>query len=781
MTDRPAYFKRLLAELRRRSVWQVLGVYLVTGWVVLGAVGTLADSLRLPDWAAPMALFLLIIGLPIVLATALLQDGTGSSASNAGPSDSDADIDDGEQASAETTEHTSPSRMRDLLTWRNAILGGVFAFLLLFGIAGLYVVIQDRGSSFAPQEAMAESTLPAVAVMPFEVQGEDLAVFGEGMVSLLYPNLDGAGGLRATPSRTILSRWKETVGATGTADLETVLAVAGRAGGSYAVVGSVVAMGSGMRLSADIYDVNSGEALGHAQVQGSSEDDVFALVDELSLQIVGHLAVGQAEGAPPTSLAAATTSSVEALKAFIEGETSFYRSDYGAAEQAFLKAVEFDSTFAMAYLRLKQAQSWQGQDVTTALEQVQRYSDRLPKREQLFVDFLAAVPSQSPEDGLREHVRQHPEDAEAWYWLAETYLHYPSLASAEETYDALSKAVALAPDFATAYEHMLDLASLVSNDSAHTAARAAEWAAIDPSRTVVGDIFMALRFGDGDSRTSAISALDTLAIDVLLRTYGIINDPRAWSAVEPYLQIAIERADEFPGGFVRLNGPYFLALAAAAGTGRLAEGVAYLQKDDFEPLSRAAWLADMYMLGLPVSLGGLNLELDPESPRELEHQAWLAWLQNDVQTMLESARTLRRLAAEARDSGDSTRAQDAGERMLRIEALGQIDRQDPHSTVAALGSHLDYPRARWLVAQAFLDSDMPADAVPLLLSLWARPGYSALANRYLGRAYKQLGQDDKARAAYAFFIEAWENADPELQPWVQEARDALARLGPLDQ
>ena len=53
--------------------------------------------------------------------------------------------------------------------------------------------------------------------------------------------------------------------------------------------------------------------------------------------------------------------------------------------------------------------------------------------------------------------------------------------------------------------------------------------------------------------------------------------------------------------------------------------------------------------------------------------------------------------------------------------------------------------------------------------------------RRRARAYEQLGEDEKAIVAYAFFVEAWKDADPELQPWVQEARDALVRLGPLDQ
>ena len=56
-----------------------------------------------------------------------------------------------------------------------------------------------------------------------------------------------------------------------------------------------------------------------------------------------------------------------------------------------------------------------------------------------------------------------------------------------------------------------------------------------------------------------------------------------------------------------------------------------------------------------------------------------------------------------------------------------------------------------------------------------------MAYLYLGQAYEELGETDKARTAYASFVDMWGDADPELQPMVEEARSALRRLGPMDQ
>jgi hypothetical protein len=71
--------RRLIREIHRRSLWQVLGVYVVGGWAALEAVGGIATAAGLPDWLPSLALVLLVLGLPVVLATAVVQEGIGGS------------------------------------------------------------------------------------------------------------------------------------------------------------------------------------------------------------------------------------------------------------------------------------------------------------------------------------------------------------------------------------------------------------------------------------------------------------------------------------------------------------------------------------------------------------------------------------------------------------------------------------------------------------------------------------------------------------------------------
>jgi len=46
----------------------------------------------------------------------------------------------------------------------------------------------------------------------------------------------------------------------------------------------------------------------------------------------------------------------------------------------------------------------------------------------------------------------------------------------------------------------------------------------------------------------------------------------------------------------------------------------------------------------------------------------------------------------------------------------------------------------------------------------------------LARAYERMGEKDKARDAYLYFVESWADADPELQPIVERAKQDIVRL-----
>ncbi|MBI4410743.1 MAG: hypothetical protein HY561_13625, partial [Gemmatimonadetes bacterium] len=333
-------------RVRQARLFRVIAVYLGVSWVILQVASVLRDALSLPAWVSPVAVLLLLIGLAIIVMTAWVQ----SHPATAQKAEADQVPGRWELDVAEIKRSLAKGEVPHP-TWARAILGGVFAFSLLFGVAGVYVVIKDRGQSYVPEPALAAAA-PGIAVLPFDVKGEGLDVWREGMVDLLATNLDGVAGLRAIDSRTVLASWRDHVPGTGMPALRQSLEVADGIGARYALVGSAVAIGGGVRLAADVYDVASGSKLGLAHVEGSP-DSVLALVDRFSVEIVRAILQQRGGEVPPIhGLATLTTASLPALKAYLEGEALYRRSSFERATAAYERAAAADTGFALAYMRL---------------------------------------------------------------------------------------------------------------------------------------------------------------------------------------------------------------------------------------------------------------------------------------------------------------------------------------------------------------------------------------------------------------------------------------------
>ena len=82
---------------------------------------------------------------------------------------------------------------------------------------------------------------------------------------------------------------------------------------------------------------------------------------------------------------------------------------------------------------------------------------------------------------------------------------------------------------------------------------------------------------------------------------------------------------------------------------------------------------------------------------------------------------------------------------------------------------------RWWLGELLIEDGRPHDAEKYFTSMRFDP----LAYRRLGELYVEMEEPDKAREAYEMFLTAWRDADPELQPMVVQARQALAGLTPL--
>jgi len=744
--------------IRGKTLLQVLGIYAAASWVVLQVVDLLRENMGLPDWVFSFALVLLLIGLPILLATAVVQSRLAARAA-AGPA---------EVAALPAPPLEAAGR---LFTWRNSILGGVLAFSLLFGFAGLYVLIKER--ALVPDEAVAEMTAPAIAILPFTVRGEGLEVWSEGMVDVLATALDGVAGMRTISGRTAKAQWDEATAGGALADRETALEVATGVGARYAVYGTAIASGAGMRIAADLYDVRTGDVMGHSQVEGPV-DSIFPLVDRISLDVLRMVGSGEGDELPGVDLAGATTTSVEALRAYLEGEAEFRRGAFGRAIEHYTRAVEADSTFAMAFGRLGQAYGWSsgGSRVGEMRDRAAKYADRLPDRERLLATTNQSVLDREVLAELRALVRARPDEAEAWYLLGEIYFHEGSdiPVSVDETERAFERAAELDPGFMPYRIHLVDLAMWMGRDSSHVAARLRDLERLS-TEPQEASLLIPLVFGSDSAQRAALAVIDTLP----LRQFdGLINGlkhPRYWPVRERYLEVGLANAERYvqPGRTSEGMRNRFLnplTWEPMVNAGQFRKGLA--RAEEWRQ-GASCYVYQAHFLGFALSEEMLAEHLSGDAPCAAMYQAERGEGRALEEQLTELGVVVDSLLAE----GDTTSAE-ATERFGDfLRGLARLHAGEPEAALPLMEGGLEMGSIfQTSVARLYMELDRPEDAIPYLDS-FGPANTMGIADYWLGQAYEQVGEPEKAVSAYATFLEGWKDVDPEAEHIVD---DASARL-----
>lgn len=781
------------SRVKKGRLAQVLAVYVGVSWVLLQVVGELREALELPPWIGPVSLILLAVGLVIVLATAWVQshplvehraraeDVPGA----------------WEVGLGELTNSVARGRLPHL-TWSRAILGGIVAFSLLFGFAGLVVVLRDRGA-FTPEEAIADEAAPAIAVLPFSASGPDVEFWREGMVDALSTSLDGLAGLRAIDSRTVLARWREAAPGEGSPDLEKALAAGRRTGARFAVLGNIVSTGSRVQLAGDVYELESGRKLGTARADGSSHaDSAFALVDRLTLATLQIVPRPEGAKSPPVDLAALTTRSVEALRAYLEGESYFRRTDWRPAIAAYERAVELDSTFALAHYRLSLAYGWADFEAARGGHHLAavRFSDRLPERDRLLVhghlDYQRAMPEPCIET-MEEVTLKYPDEVEAWYLLGECQLHFGDQMLRDGmtwSGDAFRRAARLDPGFMPAVIHLVDVA-WHGLDTAAIRELHATYESEEPWH-VGSRLAFSWAFGDSAARVRAEAALDTLSPEVAGDLLIRLSEPALAREQERVLERFRGRAS-----YVAIPDPpdAWWRSQNALARGQLSEFVATLEDERIGRDRRRFFAYAAHAQGVPLPEEALEelLAIEPEDELWSNPVGAFSALAYSAESGASRARRQvaiergRRLADSLLSVGDTIAGRTVRGLTMAQEGFAAWQRGEREEALRLLAAAQGGPVRGWgplgalntllrvWIGELLLEMDRPQAAEPYLRSQ-DRWGAYPLTWLRLGEIHDARGETEKAAEWYAKFTEMWAEADPELQPMVERARSRLERI-----
>jgi tetratricopeptide (TPR) repeat protein len=302
----------------------------------------------------------------------------------------------------------------------------------------------------------------SVAVMPFRVSGDESVDWLEdGMADLLAAALTGEGGLRAADPRRVHRALQRTGAHPSALPEDMARALAARIGAGNVLLGEVVGTADRVLINARLVDVH-GRRLARARVEGPTTE-VATLVDALTAQL---LSLGAREA--PHRLASLTSTSLPALRAYLEGQSLYRRGRHEEALVHYAHAMELDTTFALAALAAELTAGWFGTDAgarARTREIAWRHRDRLSGADRAVLaaalgpDYPEPSSARASIDAVEEGLRLAPDRVELWYMQGDAWLHQGRVLGGTDWEDraiaAFERALSLDSAFAPAMHHLV--------------------------------------------------------------------------------------------------------------------------------------------------------------------------------------------------------------------------------------------------------------------------------------------------------------------------------------
>jgi serine/threonine protein kinase/tetratricopeptide (TPR) repeat protein len=522
------------------------------------------------------------------------------------------------------------------------------------------------------------------------------------------------------------------------------------------LTGSIAGLGTQFVITIEAVNAATGDMLAGEQARAASKEQVLdalgSATSKLRARLGESLASIQKLDKP---LAEATTSSLEALKAFSLGEASHILNEELAAIPLYRRAIELDPNFALAYARLGAAEGNRGQGglAEEYARKAFQLKDRASEREKLYITGHYYDSTGQLEEAIR-----------AWELYKETYPRDPM------PYINLAASSFMLGQFDNELENGLE-AVRVSPGSAN-----AYWQC--------AYAYMGL------NRLEEAKAILNSAIQ---RKAGrdLIHFNLSLIAIAQGDRAAQEREDAFVKGHA--DGELWLVsrdadLAASRGQRKQA-------RELFMRARQVAQRLDLKENAAGIVADEAGIAADFGYRAEAAKGATTALAISRGPGVLYSAARALAFAGEA-NKAETLIAELAKRRPLddivqsvqgpEVKAINEINRRNPAKAIELLQTAIPYDRGeffatRYTRGNAYLrlgNGNEAAQEFQKILALrnWdvGNPIFS-LAQLGVARAYALQGDKAKSRMAYQDFFALWKDADPDI-PILQAAKAEYAKL-----
>jgi len=325
------------AELRRRNVIRMTGLYLVGAWLVVQVAGTVLPMFGAPEWLPRTIVVLLAIGFVPAVIFSWVFELTPQGLKR-----------EDDVAPEQSITPQTGRRMDRTIIVVLVLALGYFAF-------DKFVLTPRREaalvSSVVPNESKSVINAKSIAVLPFENRSEEKQneYFADGVQDEILTYLAKIAELKVI-SRTSVLQYKSGVA-------RNLREIAQQLGVANVVEGSVQRSGNRVRVNAQLIDARNDAHL-WAQTYDRDLADVFAIQSEIAKAIADQL---QAKLSPAekNAIEQRPTSDLTAFDQYSRAKTLILTSSLGSGDKNLLPAIELlnsaiarDPSFHAAFCQL---------------------------------------------------------------------------------------------------------------------------------------------------------------------------------------------------------------------------------------------------------------------------------------------------------------------------------------------------------------------------------------------------------------------------------------------